>query len=277
MKLSEKQILATAYNGFQRKPTRQELKAWIEEYAQHHLLLIYTANDGSLWGQWCGVPDNALPRYTTKADKQSPSPPPGAVEAFHAAYAERKRKRFLASGDFLDISENFRNVPRLPEAAETFPPVVVVVEGVVGVGVEEESQVPKNISEANASSPRCAASGMAASVAAIYARYPRKEGRGAALKAAESALKRLVAGEDPQPRMDRAAAVEFLARKVETYARSAAGQNPDRTKIPHPATWFNQSRYLDDEACWLLANWPVAAVNLTTPKLRATVFDGERI
>lgn len=136
--------------------------------------------------------------------------------------------------------------------------------------------VLKDISEANASSPRSSASGRAASAAAIYEQYPRKEGRRAALKAIEAALKRLVIGEAPQAAMMPAEAKALLLQKVGSYACSPAGRNSDRTKIPHPTTWFNGSRYLDDEACWQLVSGTVASS--TSPgalRLKETPFDGE--
>ena len=68
--------------------------------------------------------------------------------------------------------------------------------------------------------------------------YPRKVGKGAALKAIEKALER-IEGDRP---------AEWVAKRVKLYAESTAGQNGAFT--PHPATWFNQSRYLDDPKEW---------------------------
>ncbi len=43
-------------------------------------------------------------------------------------------------------------------------------------------------------------------------------------------------------------AVYFLLEKTAEYARSDAGNQGIFT--PHPTTWFNQSRYLDDVRDW---------------------------
>jgi len=73
--------------------------------------------------------------------------------------------------------------------------------------------------------------------AEIYALYPRKVGRPKAIAAILKALK----GES----------FEVLRVATENYARAwkdaPAG---DMQFCPHPATWFNQERYLDDPSTW---------------------------
>tara|TARA_A100001037_G_scaffold262802_1_gene252649 strand:- start:11785 stop:12723 length:939 start_codon:yes stop_codon:yes gene_type:complete len=73
-----------------------------------------------------------------------------------------------------------------------------------------------------------------ATAEACYAAYPRKVGKPAALRAIKRALKRNKA--------------ENLLSLTQDYAASQAGQDPQY--VPHPATWFNQERYLDDPATW---------------------------
>jgi hypothetical protein len=86
-------------------------------------------------------------------------------------------------------------------------------------------------------------------VGMIYGAYPRKEGHGAAITAIEKAIDRIRKGEVPgKPK--RADACVYLHERTQCYARSPAGGRADKTKIPHPATWYNQSRYLDDEVNW---------------------------
>ena len=46
-------------------------------------------------------------------------------------------------------------------------------------------------------------------------------------------------------------AVGFLLERTLLFAGSAAGNKG--TFTPHPATWFNQERYLDDEQEWNVA------------------------
>lgn len=84
----------------------------------------------------------------------------------------------------------------------------------------------------------------------IYEKYPRKEGKGAALEAIRKAVARLVKGEAPHPPMVKIDAQRFLMRRVLEYERSPVGRQADKTKLPHPATWFNQKRYDDDQANW---------------------------
>lgn len=64
----------------------------------------------------------------------------------------------------------------------------------------------------------------------VYEAYPKKVARGAALKAIAKALKTVP--------------FETLLARTKAYAESVSGSDPKY--IPHPATWFNQERYLDD-------------------------------
>lgn len=81
----------------------------------------------------------------------------------------------------------------------------------------------------------------------LYELYPRKEARGAAIKAIEDALRRVVAGEMATP-LTPVLAFAALSSLVTCYADSPAGKRGKYT--PHAATWFNQSRYLDDQKQW---------------------------
>ena len=80
----------------------------------------------------------------------------------------------------------------------------------------------------------------------IYEAYPRKVGRRDALRSIERALERLPrelkweGNEEDLP--------YWLLGKVEEYAKTPAGNRGYLT--PHPSTWFNQSRYLDDPKEW---------------------------
>ena len=65
----------------------------------------------------------------------------------------------------------------------------------------------------------------------IYQCYPRKVAKTAALTAIRKALK----DQDP----------EWLKARVIAYAKERATEDPKFT--PHPATWFNQGRYLDEK------------------------------
>lgn len=72
---------------------------------------------------------------------------------------------------------------------------------------------------------------------AIYALYPRKVGRAAALKAIEKAI----ASNPPQMVYERTKA---YALAVQSWSEH------DQQFIPHPATWYNQERFHDDPSTW---------------------------
>jgi len=80
---------------------------------------------------------------------------------------------------------------------------------------------------------------------AIYTAYPSKIGRRKALQSIERAIHRLAHEEQPMPED---AAVSFLIDAAKEFALSPAGNRGVYT--PHPTTWFNQSRYLDDREQW---------------------------
>jgi hypothetical protein len=67
----------------------------------------------------------------------------------------------------------------------------------------------------------------------IYAAYPRKVGKPVALQAIQKALKTHSAG--------------FLLERTKLFADT---YNGEPQFIPHPSTWFNQSRFNDDPATW---------------------------
>jgi len=78
----------------------------------------------------------------------------------------------------------------------------------------------------------------AVTAAEIYAEYPRKQGKIAAMKAIGKAMLR----ENPAHLLERTKA--FAA----VVARWPAEAKPHF--IPHPATFFNEGRYDDDPATW---------------------------
>jgi hypothetical protein len=104
----------------------------------------------------------------------------------------------------------------------------------------------KDISEAKASSPRTD-SGKPDPAEAIYQAYPRKVGHRSAIKAITQAIQRLKAKD-----MTIREAEVYLYRRVQTYARSPAGNDGPGT--PHPSRWFNDERYEDDQGQWQVKN-----------------------
>lgn len=91
-------------------------------------------------------------------------------------------------------------------------------------------------------------------IRAAYNAYPRHVGKRQALKAFDRALYRLEFEEkdDIPPAFWKMAngltTSDFLIEKIRIFAFSPAGKKGNFT--PHPATWANQSRYLDDVTDW---------------------------
>jgi hypothetical protein len=85
------------------------------------------------------------------------------------------------------------------------------------------------------------------SIEDIYREYPRKVGKRVALTAILKASTRILQGECLNV-LDSQKALEVLLDRTKKFAGSLAGQAGEFT--PHPSTWFNQSRYLDDEREW---------------------------
>lgn len=91
---------------------------------------------------------------------------------------------------------------------------------------------------------------------AIYAAYPRKVGKVAAMKAIKAAMKGSnVVRVTP----------EFLLAAATNYAQNVATwPAKDLGFVPHPATWFNRGSYLDDPREWQAK----AARTAATPETR---------
>ena len=85
-------------------------------------------------------------------------------------------------------------------------------------------------------------------VGELYRLYPRHIGNRAAERAIRNALKRLPLELKMANKPNVGDFVEWLKEQVSAFAASPAGQRGAMT--PYPATWFNQSRYLDDQECW---------------------------
>jgi len=67
----------------------------------------------------------------------------------------------------------------------------------------------------------------------IYAAYPKKVGKPAALRAIQRALAK-------RP-------FDFLLERTHLFATTYEGE---ARFVPHPAKWFNEERFNDDTATW---------------------------
>lgn len=85
----------------------------------------------------------------------------------------------------------------------------------------------------------------------VYEAYPRHVGRKAALLAIKRAAKDDSKGTLNTARGHGAFTFEHLLERARAYAEAVTKwPERDRPFIPHPATWFNQGRYLDDPKEW---------------------------
>ncbi len=88
----------------------------------------------------------------------------------------------------------------------------------------------------------------------IYSRYPRRVAQALALNAIGKAItlvaKAGTTDAHPDFEGDEAAAAQWLGSRVDLYAQSAQARQPDKSKVPYPATWFNAGRYDDDPEEW---------------------------
>jgi hypothetical protein len=87
-----------------------------------------------------------------------------------------------------------------------------------------------NITKQNQIEPNTSSSSVDDGFATFWATYPRRIGKGAALKAWKKALK--------------VATADQILAGAETYAQIRAGDDPQYTA--HPATWLNQQRWEDE-------------------------------
>lgn len=78
----------------------------------------------------------------------------------------------------------------------------------------------------------------------FFETYPRQVGKDAAHRAWRNAIQRL----QVQRVQDRTDVCEFLQQRAKVYADSPAGNRGQFT--PHPSTWLNEGRYLDDDSEW---------------------------
>jgi hypothetical protein len=143
----------------------------------------------------------------------------------------KKLRKATTRGDASDVFENLSVIRNADEnrvvAENDADSVSCSYSPGVGVGVDLGSRV--------------------LSVEDVYREYPRKVGKRAALASISKAVTRVISGEYSNV-LDSHGALEILLGRTKQFAVSSAGQAGEFT--PHPSTWFNQSRYLDDDKEW---------------------------
>ena len=82
---------------------------------------------------------------------------------------------------------------------------------------------------------------------AIYAAYPRKIAKKLAVEKIRIALQSLHKEHGDEN-------FAYLIDRTRKFAKSPAGKRGEFT--PHPSTWFNQGRYMDDPKEWYIQDIP---------------------
>ena len=243
IKLDYESIISTVYRSIKKPPTPEKLAILLAEYRDNFLLFIYVTPKGETWGEWL-IPDHLKSKYHTAADRRSPQPPKEELELYRQSYVESIKHK---SSKFNDILKPLSKTPILKVNSEISKTAAVVN----GIGIDDVKGNTNTL--AQPSVERTTPEPISAE--RIFKQYPRhrRVGKGAALKAIDKAAHRLRDGEMcEQGAIPLQQAYEMLKQAVEAYARSPAGNAGEFT--PHPATWFNQSRYLDDPLTWKKTN-----------------------
>jgi hypothetical protein len=94
----------------------------------------------------------------------------------------------------------------------------------------------------------------------IYQLYPRKVGKIDALKAIQKQVRWIMQHDC----IDSITARRRLYKAVKAYSESPAGQNPDKSKIPHMATWLNRGSFMDDPSEWQIVYGESNGKTITT-------------
>ena len=119
IELSYRHIVNFAYSSFHKKPTEEQLAAWIQEYFQNYLLFVYDAEDGATWGQWLTSVEY-LSRYHTAADRRSPEPDAKELELYRREYSASKSSKSLKINRFSKPSQTIPNHNTQPERLEGY-------------------------------------------------------------------------------------------------------------------------------------------------------------
>lgn len=117
IELSYRHIVNFAYSSFHKKPTEEQLAAWIQEYFQNYLLFVYDAEDGATWGQWLTSVEY-LSRYHTAADRRSPEPDAKELELYRREYSASKSSKSLKINRFSKPLSTTQNHNSRPECLE---------------------------------------------------------------------------------------------------------------------------------------------------------------
>jgi hypothetical protein len=277
------ECIADEFSSFRESaPTPDELRETFAEFRANHLLYVYKVNDQE-WGQW-DTRRSLLKEYKTAADKASPAP---TEPEYRSWLIEQHGNDWIEFHWNKDLAPGTDSPKTLPNVDQTLPKVFEQIEEVpcgVGVGVGVGSGVgegngkeskplahsanelsgdvspdvplhgknePSEPLSKNAPSDKRASTAKRSMLAlGIYARYPRKVAKDKALPAIDKAIAAVSKRGSAGAVGDEDAGAQWLGGRVDLYAKSAQARQPDKSKVPYPASWFNAGRYDDDEAEW---------------------------
>lgn len=132
-------LIRTCFPGFEQPPSEEEVWEYFREYRDQHLIFLYGVGD-QVWGQWhCKA--GSLPTYTTKRDRESPSPPGKEYSAWIASYSAEPKA----------IPKNLGNLPKVEKKLGKFSLGVGVG---VGVGKAEAAASNSKTSENSGKPPK---------------------------------------------------------------------------------------------------------------------------
>ena len=209
----------------------------LAEFERAKLLFRWTEPaTGKVWGYWIGIDKpGRLPGKSRRGRNETVGPEP----------PEQELRQFMDSNGIQNLPVGKAPLPGFGSGS--------------GSGINPLSE-PKGGSDGvkapNQTNPtnkpnNCGYSSLAKE---IYAMYPRKVGKEAALKAIDRAIRKIATNGATDQHADfngdAADAAEWLKSRVTLYRNSALGSRPDKEHVPHPSTWINEGRYEDDEQEW---------------------------
>jgi hypothetical protein len=207
-------------------PTEAEFDACIREYAKVRLLFLYKVG-AKKWGQW-DADKRFLPRWKTAQDRQSPDPP----EPDHTNWL--KEYHGDVSKALPKILEDFGGLPENSECSSRSSCSCVVEVDVKTLYSSGDERTADNL-ELISVRPKPTDEVKAWFDQEFWPAYPRKTAKPQALKAARRHAKTAA---------DRTTIMECLLRRLPDLQAQLQASGDYR---PYPASWFNQTPWMDPE------------------------------
>lgn len=204
-------------------PSESDFLAYVEEYADAHLLFLYRAGSKT-WGAWDTDP-KLLPHWKTAEDKRSPEPPEPDFTNWLREY------RIADSAALTNSSKDF-------EKLSSGIGLGVGLGGGIGSGKTPcSSDDERGAGLLELTSPEAERTDLVKVWfdSEFWPVYPRKVSKPAALKAARSHGKTAT---------DRAAIMECLRRRLPAIQAQLRADGDFR---PYPASWLNQMPWIDPQ------------------------------